>query len=157
MKKGNILFISDYCGEEIVNKIATDIWHLNPTYCVIQCSDLKNRQFKDYIKKLTYSQFVIVDSKVLTEKDTINNVIDFCKNFHYTPVIITKERKKDQSHIVYLALEEAVENTVEYTLNEKMEDYEEFLDICNEYVKGNRLNDKTIQTSGGRKKLSPKA
>ena len=89
----------------------------------------------------------------LQEKHSINDVVAFCRKFNYTPIIVSRSNK-DPEHICYLALEDMLQKTIEYRLNDENIEYEEFLDICNEYVKGRRRDDNTIRTSEGGKSVS---
>ncbi len=148
MQKNNILYI----GKNTDN-VLTDIWHLNTNYTVIQCNDLNNKQFQDYIKKLKNPNITYITAEKLQEKHSINDVVAFCRKFNYTPIIVSRSNK-DPEHICYLALEDMLKKTIEYRLNDENIEYEEFLDICSEYVKGRRHDDNTIQTSGGRKRVS---
>lgn len=150
MQKNNILFIGSNCDDRL-----NDLWKLNTNYTVLQCTDLNNKQFQDYIKKLKNSNITYMTAKTLQDNHSINDVVSFCRKFHYTPVIISRDNK-DSEHICYLALEDMLQRTIEYRLNEQNCEYEEFLDICREYVKGCKRNDNTIQTSRRRKKLSSK-
>lgn len=150
MKKDNILFIGENCDD-----ILTDVWHLNTNYYVIQCSDLNNKDYLKYIKKLTNSNITYMTGETLQNNHSINDVVSFCRKFNFTPIIISRDNK-DLEHICYLALEDMLQKTIEYRLTDEKHEYKEFLDICNDYVKGCKDDDKTIQTSGGRKRVSSK-
>lgn len=144
MLKNNILFI----GENVDN-VLNDIWKLNTNYAVIQCSDLKNRQFLDYVETLEHPHITYMTGETLQKKHTINDVVDVCHKINYRPIIISRDNK-DLEHICYLALEDFLQDAIEYRLNEHNEQYDEFLEICFDYVKGCGTDDNSVSTSTGR-------
>ena len=144
MRKNNILFIGKDCDD-----IITDIWRCNTNYMVIQCINLNDKEFIHYIKSLECPNITIITAEKLQESHSINDVVAFCRKFHYTPIIVSRDNK-DPEHICYLALEDMLQKTIEYRLNAEKIEYDEFLDICCDYVKGCRHNDNSVQASGGR-------
>lgn len=127
----NILLIG---AKDILKKLGKDIWRKNTETYLVSVTDIKDIDFKSFCFKSDAPILCIFDEGNLV-KATVNEVMEFCEKFNFVPMFVT-DSNKTITHSAFLTLNDRYRDSMEYTTNKNNEGYEEFVDICANYLHG---------------------
>lgn len=138
----NILLIGNN-----IDSVAMDAWKGNTNYTVLNNSPyLWGKQFIKFIEDRPV--IVTTTSQQLVEKD-INDVLDYLEEYRFIPILIADDKTSIENNI-YTVLSSEIRSTVLYTKNKNNKDYNEFIKIIHDYLRGKGIlenGDNTIRTS----------
>lgn len=137
--------------------IAMDIWRGNTNFTVVDCTDIKDKNFVKYMK----DRHLIVETtkKQFEEKyKEIDTFLEFCQTHKFIPLFISAT-KKSFEETMYNNVEEYIQSAVLYYAGEDKEKkgLKELINIAQGYLidKG-LIDDNIVRTPKKRKRSTSK-
>lgn len=144
----NLIVIGDN-----VDAMCMAIWTANTNYAVLNKSpSIWTENFKKYVKKTPVIVSTTADQFM---SRTVDETVECLKKNEFIPAFVVNSTD-DIEYKMYVAVSEYIPSAVTYIRNENNENYNEFIDICRDYLLGKGIicDDNVIRTPKRRKRTS---